>query len=165
MGQGTESGVCVSAANRHHTTTITQQQQVCCCCCGPCLRSHSGWAQQSELLCARFNVRVSTQCWLMTLIAHCRKEAARGTDIYLEVSPLVQGVGRPEQSHLPDEHVLVIDELHPKAFHRVLRQAFVLEGQSPDRAGAWSCSHTLALLLFSPKLDRRSIITIWFATN
>lgn len=44
----------------------------------------------------------------------------RELDVGLEISPLVQSVRRPEESHLPEEHVLVIEELDSESLHGVL---------------------------------------------
>ena len=62
---------------------------------------------------------------------HCTLTAA-----YLKVTSLVESVGGPKERDLPQEHVLLIDQLDPEALDRVLLQGLVLEGQGPDGRAA-----------------------------
>ena len=104
---------------------------------------------------------------------HCRKLhgaelLSADINIHLEVSPLVESVRRPEQRHLPHEHVLVVDELDAESLHRILVQTLVLEGEGADRAGAGCGGHPGQLWRGScvaSDAGYEDHNTIWFAIN
>ena len=52
----------------------------------------------------------------------------------LEVSALVEGVRRSEESDLPFEEVVIVDQFGADALQGVLLKAFELEGEGSDRA-------------------------------
>ena len=54
---------------------------------------------------------------------------------YLEVPALVERVGRPEERHLPLEHVLVVDQLGADPLEGVVLQRLELEGERAHRRG------------------------------
>jgi hypothetical protein len=51
----------------------------------------------------------------------------KANSFYLEISTLIKGLGRSEDSHFPGAKV-VIDQFDPEPFDRFFLQALVLEG-------------------------------------
>jgi hypothetical protein len=58
----------------------------------------------------------------------CSEE--RGTR-YLEISALIERVGRAEDRDFPLEHVILVDELHAKALDWFFLQALVFQSERP----------------------------------
>ena len=63
---------------------------------------------------------------------HASNMDSRLAVAYLEVSALVERLRRPEERHLPLEHVLVVDQLGADAFEGVVLQRLELEGERAD---------------------------------